>query len=70
MSQTMVIDFAAENPRLPEPLRRIRLVSRGLEILFLILSVAAGLILGALILAFIIPYTGGHFAHRPRPEGC
>ena len=44
MSQSLVIDFAAETPGPAQPpeLRRIRLVSRVLEWLFLILSVGAG----------------------------
>jgi len=65
MSHAVVIDFTAEEPRPPSDLRRMRLVSRALEILFLVLAVATGLIAGALILAFIIPYAGDHFAMGP-----
>jgi hypothetical protein len=64
MSQSIVIDFAAEaiEPDPPPELLRIRLVSRGL---FLVLAVITGLVAAALILAFIVPYTGDHFAMGP-----
>ncbi|MGZ3272985.1 MAG: DUF2975 domain-containing protein [Caulobacteraceae bacterium] len=67
MSQSLVIDFAVETPQPAPPpeLRRIRLVSRALEWLFLVLSVGTGLIAAALITAFIIPYMGDHFAMGP-----
>jgi hypothetical protein len=60
MSQTVVIDFAAEapEPEAPGALRRMRWVSRGLEILFLMLAVGFGLIASAAILDFIVPYAG------------
>jgi hypothetical protein len=65
MSQAVVVDFAIEEPHPSAALRRMRLVSRGLEILFLLLAVGAGLIAGTLILAFIVPYAGDHFAMGP-----
>jgi hypothetical protein len=65
MSQAVVIDFATEPPQPATPLRRMRLVSRGLEILFLVLAVATALLAGALIFDFIIPYAGDHVAMGP-----
>lgn len=67
MSNAVVIDFAvdASEPGPPAPLRRIRWISRGLEILFMILAVGFGLAASALILDFIIPYGGDHFAMGP-----
>jgi hypothetical protein len=55
----MVIDFAAEEPEADAPaLRRIRWVSRGLEMLFLVLSAGWCLLSAPLILAFVFPYAG------------
>jgi hypothetical protein len=67
MSHAAVIDFAAEAPE-PDPppeLRRIRLVSHGLEWLFLLLAVGTTLIAGALIFDFAVPYLGDQFAMGP-----
>ena len=68
MSQSAVIDFAvgASPPDLPPPLRRMRLVSRGLEILFLVLAVGVGLLASAMILDFIVPYAGNAFTVGPK----
>ena len=52
MSQTVVVEFAAEEPPPPAALQRMRRVSRGLEILFLVLAVSFGLVGSALILEF------------------
>jgi hypothetical protein len=69
MSQAVVVDFAAEEPpSFPSPpgaLKRMRLVSRGLEWLFLALAVGTALIAGALIFAFIVPFMGDQFAMGP-----
>jgi hypothetical protein len=56
MSQAVVIDFAIEEPHPSAALRRMRLVSRGLEILFLILAVGLGLVATAVIFDFVVPY--------------
>jgi len=69
MSQTVVIDFAAEAPQSPSPLPRVRLISRGLEILFLLLAVATALAAAALILDFIVPYLGDSFILGPQGSG-
>jgi hypothetical protein len=68
MSQAAVIDFAAEalQPQPPPRLRRMRLVSRGLEILFLILAIGAGVLASALILDFIVPYAGDAISLGPK----
>lgn len=55
MNKAMVIDFAVQEPHAPA-LHRMRLVSRGLEILFLVLAVGFGLIAAVAILDFIVPY--------------
>jgi hypothetical protein len=69
MSQAVVVDFAAEEPPSfsshPAALRRMRLVSRGLEWLFLALAAGTALVAGLLILAFIVPFMGDHFAMGP-----
>jgi Protein of unknown function (DUF2975) len=58
MSQAVIVDFAIEEPEAPVALRRMRWVSRGLEILFLVLAVGFGLIASAALLDFIVPYAG------------
>jgi len=68
MSPAAVVDFAVEKPQ-PDPppaLRRMRLVSRGLEILFLLLAVGFGLLSGILILDFIVPYAGDAISLGPK----
>jgi hypothetical protein len=68
MSHAAVIDFAVEEPQPDEPpaLRRMRLVSRVLEILFLVLAIGFGLVAGAMILDFIIPYAGDGISLGPK----
>jgi hypothetical protein len=58
MSQAVVVDFAVGNPDVPAALRRMRWVSRGLEMLFLVLALGFGLIATALLTDFIVPYAG------------
>jgi hypothetical protein len=65
VSQAVVIDLVARAPRPPAPLRRMRLVSRGLEILFLVLAAGFGLAGAAVILDFIVPFTGKLIAEGP-----
>lgn len=65
MSQTAVIDFAVAEPEPPAALRRMRLASRGLELLFLALSVGWSLIAAAGILDFIVPYAGNALTLGP-----
>jgi hypothetical protein len=65
MSQTVVVDFAAGEPPPPAALKRMRRVSRCLEILFLVLAVGFGLLGSALILDFIVPFTGKLVAEGP-----
>lgn len=66
MSQAVILDFATEEPEAPAALRRMRWVSRGLEILFLVLAVGFGLLAAAGILDFIVPYAGNAFTIGPR----
>ena len=56
MSQAVVIDFVAKAPRPSAALRRMRLVSRCLEVLFLVLTVGFAVVGAAVILDFIVPY--------------
>lgn len=68
MSQAALIDFAAETPQ-PDPppaLRRMRLVSGGLEILFLVLAVGSGLLAAIMILDFVVPYAGDAISLGPQ----
>jgi len=68
MSQAVVIDFAVEEPAPLPPsaaLRRMRLLSRGLAILFLVLAVGLGLVGSAVILDFIAPYAPNLIALGP-----
>ena len=68
MSQAAVVDFAIETPQ-PDPppaLRRMRLVSRGLELLFLVLAIGFGLIALTLLLDFIVPYAGDAISLGPK----
>lgn len=65
MSQAVVIDLVAREPRPPDALRRMRLVSRGLEILFLALAVGFGLAGAAAILDFVVPYAPDLIAACP-----
>jgi hypothetical protein len=58
VSQAVFVDFATEEPEAPAALRRMRWVSRALEILFLVLAVGVGLIGSAAIMDFIVPYAG------------
>ena len=68
MSQAAFIDFAVETPQPAPPpaLRRMRLVSRGLEILFLALAVGSGLVALPLIVDFIVPYAGNAITLGPK----
>ena len=65
MSQAVVIDLVAKEPRQPAELRRMRLVSRCLEILFLALAVGFGLAGAATIFDFIVPYAPDLIAACP-----
>jgi len=65
MSQAVVIDFVAQAPRPPPAPREMRLVSRCLEILFLVLAVGFGLVGAVVILDFIVPFTGNFIAEGP-----
>ena len=65
MSEAVVIDFAAKEPRPPATLRRMRLVSRCLEILFLALAIGFSLVGTAVILDFIVPYAPDILAACP-----
>lgn len=56
MSQAVVIDFVAKAPRPSAALRRMRRVSRCLEVLFLVLTVGFAVVGAAVILDFIVPY--------------
>ncbi len=66
MSQAVIVDFAAGEAEAPAALRRMRWVSRGLEILFLVLAVGFGLIATAAILDFIVPYAGDTLTLNPK----
>lgn len=67
MSHTAVVDFAlqAREPDPPPALRRMRLVSRGLEILFLILALGVGLLALVMIGDFVVPYAGDAISLGP-----
>jgi hypothetical protein len=65
MSEAVVIDLVVKEPRPPAALRRMRLVSRCLEILFLALAVGFGLVGAAVILDFIVPYAPNVLAACP-----
>ena len=56
MSQAVVVDFIVQAPRPSAALRRMRVVSRCLEILFLALTVGFAFVGGAVIFDFIVPY--------------
>ena len=77
MNQAVVVDFALAEPRLSAALRRMRLVSRALEILFLVLTVGFGLVASVAILDFVVPYAphlvalgpaGGLLTIGPQPH--
>ncbi|HEY4029886.1 MAG TPA: DUF2975 domain-containing protein [Caulobacteraceae bacterium] len=68
MGQAAVIDFATEarQPDPPPSLRRMRLVSGGLEILFLVLALGFGLLALPLLLDFVFPYAGDAISLGPK----
>jgi hypothetical protein len=65
MSQAVVVDFAAKEPSPPAALGRMRLVSRCLEIMFLVLAVGFALAGAAVIFDFIVPYAPDLIAACP-----
>lgn len=68
MSQAALIDFTT-GPAQPDPhpaLRRMRLVSRGLEILFLALAVGFALVFAIVMADFVLPYAGDAVALGPK----
>jgi hypothetical protein len=65
MSQAVVIDFVAKEPTPPAALRRMRLVSRCLETLFLVLAVGFVVVGGAVIFDFVVPFAPDLIAACP-----
>jgi hypothetical protein len=65
MNQAVVIDLVAREARPPGPLRRMRLVSRGLEVLFLALAVGFSLVGAAVVFDFVVPYAPDLIAACP-----